>query len=205
LVYVGGKLVVKKLGTANAAEIEALVKLDAQNIIARGDGNALVATSRAVVNGKLTQNYENIRLYPDNRADIIGAARVDKIVNRSEDGAKFQITDADAYISKLKDAYGGTMNPITEQRIRSYIVNPDGSPRWLSQIDGMPGSHAEIQSFNEAVNLLQAAGKPIDYKNITIATYKTSEPRELEAFPACGNCCGILPCGVNLITGRTNP
>lgn len=95
----------------------------------------------------------------------------------------------------FKDS-GNNLNSFTKAQILNHVG--DGT-KVFSTRAGVPGLHAEVQSFN---NILNQVPTGFDFNKINVSTIKLAPgPGQGLPFPACSNCGGILPNSVNIITG----
>ena len=98
------------------------------------------------------------------------------------------------------------LNPYTQQLIIDYLIKNGDTPLPIS--NGLPGLHAEVQSFNDVMNYLDSQNIDLssyDLSHISIATYKVSYDNvggQGNPFKVCNNCTNIIPEEVNIITGR---
>lgn len=172
--------------------------------ISKGDLNRrLVATSRSGVEefGFISRKFENLGGSGQFKPNKVIAG-----VSRNTDGTFF-ITDRAAYFNKLEDFYNSNnnrLNPFTKGLINKHLDNHKSIP--FSNLDGLPGMHAEVQSANEVFNFL-VRNKGIDLNTydlskIQVSTYKL-QGAVGNKFDACYNCSNIIPKPINIITGRT--
>jgi hypothetical protein len=116
-----------------------------------------------------------------------------------------EITDSSKYMSKLKQLFaesGNPLHPQMESRISNYI-NGAGTKHDLTR--GLPGLHAEVQSVNDIFNQMTKANLVIDTASLSklkVATYKLA-PLDGQGGPfvACPHCGSILE-SIQIITGR---
>jgi insecticidal toxin complex protein TccC len=74
---------------------------------------------------------------------------------------------------------------------------------------GVAGLHADVQTINDIANKLPLDDKgkfdSIGFRNAlsdtVVFVHKLTKPGLNQAFPACGNCTGIIPDTVTVATG----
>lgn len=91
------------------------------------------------------------------------------------------------------------LQPDTRDLIAAHIKDSDGI---IPIRAGGPGAHSEVRLFNSVVALYPNSAERLltDLHLFTDTLMRGSEP---EAFPACHNCSGIIPEGINIPTGRS--
>lgn len=112
------------------------------------------------------------------------------------------IVDKELYMQKIADVYSSTSTPLNE-RTRKLIENSINNNDSYPLINGLPGMHAEVRTYNDITTKYPNV---VD-SDISIATVRGGEATEGSRtvgsdFPACTNCSGILPSSVNIPTGR---
>jgi hypothetical protein len=168
---------------------------------------ALAATSKSGIADlgiTSSKSYENIVGFgfKKNSPDIPG-------VIRDHDSGTFVISDRVAYIDLVRDQYkaaGNPLHPFTEKLIVNHLDGVGGRSGGAFEFHaGLPGFHAEVQSFNDVIRQLpkNTDFNTFDLSRVQVSTYKVAPSKgQGQAFPACSNCSGILPSPINILTGR---
>lgn len=91
------------------------------------------------------------------------------------------------------------LQPDTRDLIATHIEHSDGI---IPIRAGGPGAHSEVRLLNSVVALYPNRAERLltDLHLFTDTLMRGSAP---EAFPACHNCSGIIPQGINIPTGRS--
>ncbi len=122
-------------------------------------------------------------------------------VTKGVDGEQLIVNDKEAYLkglAKVYEASGQKLNSRTEKLISDSIDRNN----IYSERNGLPGTHAEIRTYNS----ITSQYPNVKDKDISIATTRAGEDYGIsENFPACTSCTSILPKEVNIPTGRIQP
>ena len=181
----------------SVASVEQAASNQAAVLIGNNSSNPAVAVAGDPALGIQTPAFTN----------IIARAFNFPGVQLSADGSTFVITDQDAFMQGVVNAYQGAgqnLNPATQQLIKNYISSQSSFPVQA----GVPGLHAEVQALNSIYNSVPNPGS-VNLSNVNIATYKvgstTSAGKQGGPFTACTNCSNIIPSQVNVTTGTRAP
>jgi len=185
-------------------------KQDADNIIkdksvSKNQRKAMAATSRAnPPSGEMTDHFENIVPTASKDGPRIRGDQFPGVEPTGTEG-ELRIANPDQFIDELKLQYerngDSPLHPKLEERIRAAY----GKGKIFSQLDGIPGLHAEVRAANAALHQLEAQGIPITddiCRQTSIATHRVTPHKEGEPFAACHNCTTILDI-FNILTGVT--
>lgn len=143
---------------------------------------------------------------------------------------RVNITNAVKYADWLAQShFEGKMHPYVRERIIGTVNHANSAnnsinlPQDIHNLN-LPGTHAEIKAFNDAVRQVRETriedGLPdIDWKgnngaldSVTVSTFdfyggRTGKPNLLrgqgQGFHACNNCSAIIPPRVNVLSGAT--
>lgn len=192
------------------AQLDASVQARKDLLLAtktNGELKALAATSKSGIADlgiTSSKSYENIIGFgfKKNSPDIPG-------VIRNHDSGTFVIAEREAYLKLVRDQYnaaGNPLHPFTEKLIMSHLDDVASKSGGAFEFQaGLPGFHAEVQSFNDVIRQLQKNTdfNTFDLSRVQVSTYKVAPSNgQGQAFPACSNCSGILPPPINILTGR---
>lgn len=93
------------------------------------------------------------------------------------------------------------LQPLIQDRIERHIDRMHGI---MPTLAGPPGAHAEVRLVNSIVALYPGRAERM-LQDTTVLTDTLSRGNAPQPFPACINCSGIIPCEVNIPTGRRDP
>ena len=191
------------------------LKDEARVIIASSDSKELrpkaaLARTRCPIKGIESRSFVNIKPsgFQYTKLKKQKLAKQEELNNMpGEAGYFYSITDVDQYMFRLNEEYTNVGREIHSEMgllIRDFIGKHNGRFR---DYDGLPGAHAEILSTNDVFHQLQDIGENVSahFKNIEVVTIRlTPESKQLEDFPACLHCSGILhhTTDIKIITDR---